>query len=73
MWLCEEENMIIRYLGQLNGEGASGREIARKAGTKDRWKENERWADPFIRSLRDKRVIETNPAGLFILVAPSSG
>jgi hypothetical protein len=69
MWLTEEEGMIIRYLGQRKDDGASGREIARKAGTKELWKENERWADSFIRSLRDKGVIGTNPAGLYILVS----
>jgi hypothetical protein len=68
MWLSEEEQLIIRYLQQVGGEGASGREIGRKAASKDRWKENERWADSFLRMLRDKRVIDTNAAGLYFLV-----
>lgn len=68
MWLGEEEQLILRYLQQLNGAGATAREICRKAGTKDRWKENERWADPFLRSLRDKGLIETDAGGHYKLV-----
>lgn len=68
MWLSEEEQLIVKYLSQLNGQGASAREIGRKASSKDRWKENERWADPFLRTLRDKRIVETNAGGLYFLI-----
>ena len=43
--------------------GAGVREICRKAWTKDAWKENERWAYPFLNSLRDKKLIDTTPNG----------
>ena len=65
MWLCEEEQIIVRYLEHCGDAGASAREICRKASTKDAWKENERWAYPFISSLKDKKVIETNAGGSF--------
>jgi len=68
MWLSEEEQIIIRFLGLMPG-GASAREICRKAATKNRWKEDERWAIPFLQRLRDKHLIETNAGGLFKLVA----
>ncbi len=67
MWLSEEEQLIMRYL-QLAGEnGASAREICRKASTKDAWKENERWAMPHLSGLKDKHLIETTPGGAFRL------
>lgn len=57
--------MILRYLEQCGEAGASAREISRKASTKDAWKENERWAVPFLSSLKDKKAIETNLAGAY--------
>jgi hypothetical protein len=67
MWLSEEEQVILRYLKVVGEAGASAREIARKAGTKDQWKENERWATPCIQSLKDKGLIDTNKAGAYVL------
>lgn len=63
MWLCEEEQVILRYVEQCGDNGASAREICRKASTKDMWKKNERWAYRFLNSLKDKKVVETTSAG----------
>jgi hypothetical protein len=70
MWLGEEEQIILRYLAHVGEVGASLREICRKSWTKDIWKENERWAYPFLQSLRDKKLIETTPAGNYRLPPP---
>ena len=67
MWLTEEEQIILKYLEPLKEVGASLREICRKASTKDRWKENERWAYPFLSSLKDKKLIEMGPSGNYRL------
>ena len=67
MWLGEEEQVILRYLNHAGEVGASFREICRKAWTKDAWNENERWAHPFLQSLRDKKLIDTTPGGNFCL------
>jgi hypothetical protein len=67
MWLSADEQMILQYLKTCGETGASAREICRKAATKDRWKEDERWAYPVLSSLKDKRAIETNRAGNYIL------
>jgi hypothetical protein len=67
MWLCEEEQVILKYLGSLRGGGATAREIARKAWTKDMWKENERWAVPHLSSLKNKSLIETDAGGAYRL------
>lgn len=64
MWLSEEEQMILRFLEQIQG-GATAREICRKAATKDKWKENERWAIPFLQRLREKGLIDTDAGGTY--------
>jgi len=74
MWLCEEEQVILHYLEQMRDGGATTREICRKAATKDKWKENERWAIPFLQRLRDKGLVETDAGGMYRIVrneAPS--
>ena len=70
MWLSEQEQIIMKYLQHSGEAGASTREICRKAWTKDAWKENERWAYPFLGSLKDKKLIETTPAGNYRLPPP---
>lgn len=70
MWLSEQEQIILHYLKPVGEAGASAREICRKASTKDAWKENERWAYPFLGSLKDKNQIETTPAGNYRLPQP---
>jgi hypothetical protein len=70
MWLCEEEQIILKYLKHVDEAGASPREICRKAWTKDAWKENERWAYPYLSSLKDKKQIETTASGFFRLPPP---
>lgn len=67
MWLCEQEQIILKYLKDIGEAGAGVREICRKAWTKDAWKENERWAYPFLNSLRDKKLIDTTPSGNYRL------
>ena len=67
MWLNEDEQIILKFLEQCGEVGASAREISRKASTKARWKDDERWAMPSLSSLKDKKLIETNPAGAYIV------
>ena len=69
MWVSAEEQVILQYLIHCGETGASAREICRKASTKDRWKENERWAMPFLASLKDKSLVETSPAGTYRIPA----
>ena len=65
MWLNADEQVIMKFLEQCGETGASAREICRKASTKDRWKEDERWAMPFLSSLKDKKLVDTNLAGAY--------
>ena len=65
MWINADEQVILKFLEHCGPAGASAREICRKASTKDRWKEDERWAMPFLAALKDKAMVETSPAGTF--------
>ena len=69
MWLSADEQSILQYLKCCGEVGASAREICRKASSKDRWKEDERWAFAPLGSLKDKDLIKTTPAGNFMLPA----
>ena len=71
MWLNEDEQIVMKFLQHCGEVGASLREICRKSSTKDRWKENERWAHPILSSLKDKKLVMTTPSGSFRL--PPSG
>ena len=70
MWLSDDEQNIMRFVQQCGATGASVREICRKSSTKDRWKENERWAYPFLSGLKDKKLLMTTAAGNYV-VPPS--
>jgi hypothetical protein len=67
MWLNEDEQMILRFLQHCGDVGASLREICRKSSTKDRWKENERWAYPILSGLKEKKLVLTTSSGAFCL------
>jgi hypothetical protein len=67
MWLSADEQSILQYLKCCGEVGASAREICRKAASKDRWKEDERWAMPAISSLKDKSLIFSSPGGGFMV------
>jgi hypothetical protein len=68
MSLSPEEQMIVRYLKQMRSVGSSLREICRKAGSKDMWKEDERWAVAPLHRLRDAGLVEVNKAGAYVYV-----
>ena len=67
MWLSADEQIILQYLTHCGPVGASAREICRKAATKDRFKEDERWAMPFLSALKDKSVLVTTASGAYAL------
>ena len=72
MWLSADEQCILQYLKCCGPVGASAREICRKASSKDRWKEEERWGFAPLGSLKDKDLIQMTPAGNFMLPDPDS-
>jgi hypothetical protein len=63
-----EEREICIYLRSLPGQFTSGREIARRAGGKLRYRENPQWAAPFLAQLIDKKIIESDSTGHYRLI-----
>ena len=70
MFLSAEEQLILRFLRTNPRASYSGREICRKAGSKQEWHENPRWALPFLSGLLTKRLIVTDPGGNYRIVPP---
>ena len=66
-----DEQKVEAYLKSLPGQFISGREIARRAGGKDRFRENPDWARPVLRQLMEKHVIETDCMGHYRLFGAS--
>ena len=64
-----EEREICTYLKSLPGQFVSAREIARRAGGKSRHREDPHWAAPVIAKLLEKKVIETDSAHNYRLIA----
>jgi len=68
MFICDEENQILRFLGSNRKIFFSSSEISRKAGSKKQFLEDPRWASPFLASLvsaggqNQPAVGESNPA-----------
>ena len=63
-----EEREICIYLRSLPGQFTSGREIARRASGKLRYRENPQWAAPFLAQLIDKKIIESDATGHYRLI-----
>jgi hypothetical protein len=63
MFICDEENQILRFLGSNRKIFFSSSEISRKAGSKKQFLADPRWASPFLASLADKHLIERNESG----------
>ena len=63
-----EEREICTYLKSLPGQFISGREIARRAGGKARYRKKPEWAAPFLAQLVTKKVLESDATGHYRLV-----
>jgi hypothetical protein len=63
-----EEREICTYLKSLPGQFISGREIARRAGGKSRYRDKPNWAAPILVQLVEKKVIESDATGHYRLI-----
>jgi hypothetical protein len=63
-----EEKEIVGYLKSLRGQFISGREIARRAGGKWRYRDDPQWAAPFLQLLVEKKVLESDATGHYRLI-----
>ena len=59
----EDDRDILEYLRTSPEHFFSAREICRRAGGKQKFEENDRWAYPVLSRLLMMKLIETNPAG----------
>jgi hypothetical protein len=62
-----EEQAILDYLATNSKSFFSAREVCRRAGGKEKWDENQRWALPILARLLARGLIETDPAGHYRL------
>jgi hypothetical protein len=64
----QEEKDICDYLKSMRGQYVSGKEIARRAGGKRRFRQDPTWATPFLLELVDRKIVESDSTGHFRLV-----
>ena len=62
-----DEKLIQLYLKSLPGQFISGREIARRAAGKSRFREEPDWAAPVLTEMEKKGKIEKDAAGHYCL------
>jgi hypothetical protein len=64
-----DEKLIQLYLKSLPGQFVSGREIARRAAGKSRFREEPGWATPILTEMEKKGKLEKDAAGHYRLRA----
>lgn len=64
-----DEKLIQLYLRSLPGQFISGREIARRAAGKSRFREEPDWATPILTEMENKGKLEKDAAGHYRLRA----
>jgi hypothetical protein len=62
-----DERDICNYLKSWPGEFVYGRDIARRAGGKRRFREEPEWANPVLVRLVEKRILESDSTGYYRL------
>jgi len=63
-----DERDICIYLKSWLGQFVSGREIARRAGGKWRYRQDPEWAAPVLGRLVERGIIETDSTGHYRLI-----
>jgi hypothetical protein len=63
-----DEQAVLEYLATSPKSFFSSREICRRAGSKDMWEKNQRWALPILSRLVARGLVRTDPAGHYQIV-----
>lgn len=63
-----DEQAVLKYLATAPKNFFSPREICRKAGGKELWEQNQRWALPILSRLVAQKLVEQDAAGHVRLV-----
>ncbi len=69
--LSADEQTVLQYLATSPNTFFSSREICRRAGSRETWEKNQRWAVPILARLLAQGLVETDPAGHYRLTSPS--
>ena len=64
-----DERDICDFLKSWSGQFISGREIARRAGGKWRFRENKFWAVPVLARMVEKGLVQADASGHYRLIA----
>ncbi len=65
-----DEAEVCEFLKSWPDQFVSAREICRRAGSKWRYREDERWALPVLQRLVEKHLVEADAAGHYRLLVP---
>ena len=68
-----DEQAVLDYLNTARDSFFSAREICRRAGTKDKWESNPRWAMPILSRLVARGVVEADANGHYRVVSRLQG
>ena len=68
----DEDRDILEYLRTSPEAFFSPREICRRAGGKQKWEENERWALPVLARMLTMGLIEVDSGGRYRIPVPKS-
>jgi hypothetical protein len=63
-----EEQTVLDYLATSPGSFFSAREVCRRAGSKQLWEENPRWAVPILTRLAGLGLVKDDGAGHYGVV-----
>lgn len=63
-----DEKQIYLYLKSLPGQFISGREIARRASGKSRYRDEPDWAAPVLKEMVETGKLEKDPTGHYRLI-----
>ena len=67
MFLNAEEQKILLFLRRTPEDWFGAVEICRRASTRRDYDANQRWALPYLQSLRDKKMVERDDTGHYRL------
>ncbi len=70
--LSANDQAVLQYLATSRETFFSSREICRRAGSRELWEKNQRWAVPILSRLLAQGLVETDAAGHYRL-APQRG
>jgi hypothetical protein len=63
-----DEQAVLDYLATSPKSFFSSREVCRRAGDKETWEKNQRWALPILSRLTARGLIRTDAAGHYQIV-----